>query len=318
MALTVGSSGPVVEAWQRVMVSRFKSYALAADGGPLRADSYFGYDDAAVQMEYQRRTGQVATGVVSDRDLAVLGLAKPVIFTVEGHLSDMFVGPCAFTAKALEDQGIARWQPVGYDNVSLPFRNRTGVDELDRLFSDTAAFPLGTPWELIIFSQGGIVGCRFFMEQIRPEGGRHHNRLKDLRGVLAFGNPYRQKDVIAPWVSDPPNPCTQGISDVRMTDTPSWWQEVSRHGDLYAENPDDEVGLNRSAIYKIAAESSWSGGKAGMLARVFDLLGDPVDGMIDIARAIIGGAMFVGNMGSHGTYDLRPGIGFLRARIAAA
>lgn len=70
------------------MRARFKSYALAADGGPLKIDSYYGNDDAAVQKEYERRTKQVVDGVVSDADLAALGLAKPIIFTVEGHTSE--------------------------------------------------------------------------------------------------------------------------------------------------------------------------------------------------------------------------------------
>jgi hypothetical protein len=88
--------------------------------------------------------------------------------------------------------------------------------------------------------------------------------------------------------------------------------EHSRHGDLYAENPDDEVGLNCTAIYKIVSESSWSGGPAGMLTRIIDVLGNPFDGFYDIARAIIRGAMFVGNMGSHGMYDLGPCVEWMR------
>ncbi|MGB0971626.1 MAG: hypothetical protein ACPGVG_11780, partial [Mycobacterium sp.] len=74
MSLQVGSQGPLVAAWQRVMVERFNSYALERDGEPLRIDAYFGYSDRDVQREYERRTEQTIDGVVSDADLVALGL----------------------------------------------------------------------------------------------------------------------------------------------------------------------------------------------------------------------------------------------------
>ena len=241
---------------------------------------------------------------------------KPVIFTVEGHMSNPFQGPCAYTAQALEQEGVIRWQPVSYDTVALPFNNASGVNEFNRLLNLTtldngAPFPAGTPWGFLHFSQGAIVGCKQYLAMRKA----NHWRLNDLKGVIAFGNPYREKNVIADWVPDPPREDTQGISNVRMTDTPEFWREHSRHGDLYTENPDNEVGLNRTSIYKIVAESSWSGGPAGLLARLKDLAEDPTDGVIDIAKAIIGGAMFLGNMGPHGIYNLDPCIQFMRDRV---
>lgn len=320
MALRIGSQGALVTAWQQVMRRRFKSYALAADGGPLRADGYFGRDDADVQSEYQRRTRQVQNGIVSDADLVAFGLITPprtlpVLFTVEGHLSSMWEGPCAAAAKPLEAEGVCRWQPVGYDNVALPFRSQTGIDELVRLLSDTSLLPPGTQWGMAIFSQGAIVGTRVFLEHVRPESGRLHWRLKDLAGVVAFGNPYREQDVIAPWVPDRPKRGTQGISNTRMTDTPAWWREHSRTGDLYAENPDSEVGQARTAIYQIVAESRWSGNESAMWERIIDLAQDPADGLMDIALAIAGGVRFLTNMSPHGGYDLRPCIDFMRERL---
>jgi hypothetical protein len=81
---------------------------------------------------------------------------------------------------------------------------------------------------------------------------------------------------------------------------------------LYAENTTNEVGLNKTAIYKIVAENSWVGRPAGMLAQVMDLLTDPTDGMFDIARSIISGILFAGNMDPHGGYYLNPCIGWMR------
>lgn len=302
------------------MRARFRSYSLAADGGPLKIDAYYGNDDRAVQEEYERRTKQVVDGVVSDADLAALGLAKPIIFTVEGHMSNMFAGPCAFTAKALEDEKRAHWQPVGYDTTRMPFNNQSGVDELSRLLGLTildngTPFPSGTPWEMIIFSQGGIVGCKTFMQHILPENGKLHWRLKDLKGVVAFGNPYREKGVVAPWIPDPPKADRQGVSDVRMVNTPEYWREVARSGDLYTDNQSEgDRALFKTMIYKIVAEGSFSGGKAGFLARVIDLL-QPADDLIPVALAIFDGMRFVTNMQSHGMYDLGPCIDFLRSRL---
>jgi hypothetical protein len=57
---------------------------------------------------------------------------RPVIFTVEGHLSNMWAGPCASNASLLEQQGVCKWQPVNYDCAALPFNNASGVNELFR------------------------------------------------------------------------------------------------------------------------------------------------------------------------------------------
>lgn len=81
MTLQLGSSGPLVKAWQQTMLARFRGYAKAADGGPLKADAYFGYDDQAVQREYEYRTGQPMDGVVSDADILALRLAR---FRIQG------------------------------------------------------------------------------------------------------------------------------------------------------------------------------------------------------------------------------------------
>jgi hypothetical protein len=311
------STGGQVSRWQKKMLARFRSYAKAADGGPLRVDGYFGNDDAAVQREYERRTRQPVDGIVSDADLASLGLARPVMFTVEGHMSSMWAGPCAVTAKVLEDEGVCRWQPVGYDNTRLPFNNKSGIDELFRLVSDTTLLPPGTPWSVAIFSQGGIVGSEFFMQHVLPDTGRLHWRLKDCRGVIAFGNPYRERDVIAEWVPDPPRRGTQGISNRRMVNTPPWWKEHSRRGDLYAENEVSDAGEDKTAIY-MAVQSQWTGDPDSLLNQMMEIVHRPIPEVIAMVRAILSGAMFLGNMGPHGAYDLAPGIDWMRTRLQTA
>ena len=316
MTLQLGSHGPLVSRWTDVMLKRFKSYALGVDGLALRNDAYFGLDEQKVQREYERRTNQPQDGVVSEHDLAALGLARPIIFTVEGHLSNPFVGPCAFVASVLEQQGVCWWQPVGYDAARLPFNNKSGRDELKRLLSlrtldNGRAFPPGTPWGLLGFSQGAIITNQVFLNDIRPDNGVLHWRADSLTRAIAFGDPYREKNVDSGWWPDPPKPDTQGISDVRMTNTPHWWKSGNRTGDLYTENPDTEAGRNRTAIYKIAAENSWSGGPSGLLQRMMDFL-TPTDDIIPLFQAIVGGVMFLGNMQSHGGYNLDAPIEYMR------
>lgn len=328
MSFKVGDHGPTMRPFQEFLNRKFSSYSH------LKIDEYYGLDEAKVVAEAMRRYGMTATfmtitlggvatqvegAIATDEFLKRAGYrpSRPIIFTVEGHLSSMFVGPCAFTAQVLEQQGLCWHQPIGYDNVSLPFRNQTGVDELKRQLNRTMLdlgrpFPSGTPFGIMGFSQGAIITSRVLLEDLRPDNGSLHWRYKDFKRAIAFGNPYREKNVIAPWVPDPPKKDTQGIADVRITNTPSFWMEHARRGDGYAENPDNEIGLNRTAIYKIVSEGSWAGGPAGLLARVIDLLGNPIDGFYEMAISIIGFVMFAANMQVHGMYNLDPCIDWMR------
>ena len=248
---------------------------------------------------------------------------RPIIFTIEGHMSTPWAGPCAYVASTLEQQGVCWWQPVDYDTRRLPFNNKSGRLAYLNLLGQTVLkdgngvanrpFPLGHPHGLISFSQGAIVANQVFLDHLRPAapGTPLAARRDSLTRSIALGDPYREKDADAGWWSDPPRKGTQGISDRRMTDTPHWWKSANRTGDLYTENPDDETGLNRTAIYKIVSENSWAGGPAGLLQRVMDFA-TPADDVLPIAKAILGGVMFLGNMQTHGGYDLNPCIEYMR------
>lgn len=246
----------------------------------------------------------------------------PLYFSAEGHMSDMNIGPVAHIGQVLHNEGRALHFPTWYVNNTIPFKTRTGITELARRVGQTmqdngVKFPEGTPWGMGGFSEGGLLISKFYLEYLQP-GKPLHWRLKDLRGVVCCGSPYREKGVVAEWVPDPPGPDRQGISDVRLTNTPSWWKEVARRGDLYTDNQsgDDERGLYKTMCYKIIAEGSFSGGKAGFLARVIDLL-QPTDDLIPVALAIFDGLKFVTNMSPHGAYDMAPAVQFMRERLAA-
>lgn len=249
-------------------------------------------------------------------------LHRPVVITVEGHLSNMFVGPCAAIGSTLEAEGLCWHQPIGYRNNVIPFDNRSGVEAVIDILHRDRLGPLNDrPFDqnvdiyLLGFSQGAIITNQVYLQYLRPALGNDSllsHRAKHLKRAIAFGDPYREKGVRAGWWPDEPDADTQGISDVRMTNTPPWWKSANRKGDLYSNNPDNEVGLNRTAIYKIVSENSWWGGQAGMLARVMDAFADPFDGIIDITGAIMGGVMFVANMDPHGLYNLDAPMDYIR------
>jgi hypothetical protein len=278
------------------------------------------------------KPGEYIPGVVNLATKYALGyLSKekilPLYFSIEGHMSDMWLGPVAWIGEVLRAEGRALHFPTAYDRTSLPFKNQTGVDELARRVGTkefrldngvVIKFPPGTPWISGGFSQGEMVWVEFYRQFLLP--GKPLNwRLKDLKGHISCGSPYRQKGLTVNWITDAPAADRQGImpADELMTDTPWWWLEIARRGDLYTDNQSEgEIGLYKTAVAKIVTQNKWSGGPAGMLARVIDIL-SPADDLIPVTMAIIQAVMFVGNMGTHGQYNLDPAVQFLRERLAA-
>lgn len=280
---------------------------------------------AEMQGRYaaQNRIGEHVPGIINVETKYAMGYlprptkAKPIVFTIEGHMSNMWQGPCAETARILEQQGVCRWQPVGYDTVSLPFNNRSGIDEFRRLLADRTLLPPGTPWGLACFSQGAIIGSEVWMRDINPPSGSLHWRRRDWRATLAFGSPYRQANVVAPFVPDPPRTNTQGISPYRMTETPTpQWAEVARRGDLYTEvdTSGDHVEF-KTAVY-LAVMNEWTGHPDSLLNQLLELSERPIPETIAMIKAITNGVMFLGNMGPHGGYDLQPCIAHMKNHLS--
>lgn len=328
MTLQLGSHGPLVSRWTNVMLHRFKSYALGVDGLPLRNDGYFGNDEAKVQREYERRTFQPQDGVVSDHDLGALGLAQPVIFTVEGHQSNMWFGPCADNARRLQQEGVAYWQPVGYESNKLPFDNPSGVRELANLIGSTSLpdgtpFPAGTPFGGISFSQGAMVWSDFVGQQVLPAGASLHWRLPDLKRSLCLGNPRREFGKCVPWSPKPPPANTGGIMVHRefvTTGTPLEGRHVENcnNGDLFSVNTNDKAGWDKEAIAKIITENSWIGGDAAIFARIVKLIGNVPSEAIPAIMALISAIKFLAsNPNPHYSTIAEPGdVEFMRGVAA--
>ncbi|UOW93367.1 lysin B [Mycobacterium phage Labelle] len=272
-------------------------------------------------------------GVVNLATKYAIGYLKkdvilPIHFSVEGHMSDMWIGPAAYVGEVLRAENRALHFPTGYDNRALPFNNKSGVEQLVQRVGATEffidgkviKFPPGTPWTASAFSQGAMIWCDFYRQYLMP-GKPLHWRLKDLRAVICCGNPDREKGVCVDWIPDKPDPDRQGIMDDenRMVNTPWYWLELARKGDMYTDNESSgERGLNKTAIAKIITQNKWSGGPAGLLARVTDLLVNPIDDVIPITLALYDAIRFgAGGIRAHGGYDMEPAVQFCRERLAA-
>lgn len=327
MTLQLGSHGPLVSKWTDVMLRRFRSYALGVNGLPLKNDGYYGYDEQKVQREYERRTFQAQDGVVSDHDLGQLGLAQPVIFTVEGHLSNMWFGPAADTARAVQLQGKAYWQPYGYVNDAIPFANKQATAGLVQLVGSTALpdgtpFPPGTNWGLESFSQGAMIATMLMRDHVLPESGDLHWRLKDFKRAVAHGNPFRAKDACCPWAPNPPARGTGGIMigerfNTRGTPIEGLWQEHPRKGDMFADEGEDDAAKDKEAIARIITENSWAGGDGALLSRVLSIVTNPFMTIPAIVATISAIKFAVSNPNPHYSTVSTPGDVAWMAGVAA-
>jgi len=320
----------------------YRSYA-----GHLADNNKFDEELQAVVLEMQKRLklqgklvdGLYIPGVLDVPTQEASGFRKapakpdplrPIIFTVEGHMSNMFFGPVASNAETLQNQGVCHWKPIGYQSNDLPFNNKSGVDELFRQVSSLKVegptidgvtfwwpFPAGTNWGIEGFSQGAMVVSEFMQQHVLPENGRLHWRLKDFKRGLALGNPRREFGKIAPWADNPPAADSQGIMGdmtgkgtfvTTGTALEGRWAENANDNDMFAENTRTPAGMDKTAIAKIITENSWIGGQAAIFARVLALFGNPVGGSFAAIKAAFEAVMVLAcNPNPHYTTVAEPG-----------
>lgn len=322
MALRVGSTGPLVKAWQETMVRRFRSYAKAADGTTLKADSYFGFDDRDVQKEYQRRTNQGQTGEVSDQDLVALGLiqptprdTRPMLFTVCGTGVPWWVGPDADTARAVESKW--KWQPIGYPAAMFPMGPSVanGREELCHQI-ELWRFEIEQFRQhkiaLAGYSQGATVTSECWEFDIKPPKGRLHWAHDYMVKAVTWGNPMREKGKAWPDPGAPiANPNSHGIADRLMENTPDWWRNYAHHSDLYTEC-EGESGEDKTAIYKIVMGTRMLAGPNSIVAQLVEAGVNPLSGGLGIVKAVLDAGLFFGRQtGPHVNYDIVPAIAYL-------
>lgn len=255
------------------MRAEYRSYA-----GTLADTNVYDAQMVAVVTEMQNRLvagGQLVAGgfMLGVLDLPTeyaMGFKKknlPILFSVEGHMSDMFSGPVADTATQLEAEGRCHHEPTGYDNGKIPFDNASGVTELARRVGQTTQdngvpFPAGTKFGLLTFSQGGIIGYDFWEQHMMP-GCDLAWRAPDLLGILAYGDPCRATNSCAPWsvAQGSNNDGTHGLDPLKRWDLPGCcprpanFMDVWRRGDIFSQNTTDLKGQLKASIYQAVARS---------------------------------------------------------------
>lgn len=304
MALALGSSGLMVSAWTAVMLKRFSSYALGRNGLPIKVDGYFGFDEVAVQEEYQRRTGQAPTGKVTDQDLHRLGLLPTLITTHGTGQPDPFgIGyPADYGRRLLH---LYYWQPTGnYPATAVPMNKSAaaGAWEINRFINTPTITP--GPVAFVDYSQGSICGGRV-RNRIRVKADEHTKRVTLLGGVT-FGNPMRPKDAYAGNV----NPGGAGIDPVLETASEPGMLHLAAKGDLYTTNPGGDAGEWERAIFNLVF--SRFTGRDSILEQIGEWLAKPMWETIAAGRAILRGGMFAARgTGPHVRYhiDQCPGTG---------
>lgn len=283
MSLQLGSSGLMVGAWTATMLTRFKGYAVGVEGKRLKNDWYFGYDEEKVQREYQLRTGQRATGVVSDKDLHNLGLL-PTLFSVHGTgQADPFgIGYPADIARRVLD--LYWWQPVGnYPASAVPMNGSVdrGVSEKVNLLNDRKRCP--GPFADVDYSQGSIVNGRV---RNRVRSGDLVRRNVDFLGAASFGNPMRPAGSYAGNV----DPGGEGIDPVREP-IDDRCVNLAAKGDIYTTCPNNGVGEMMRSVFNLVFSRFF--GKDSIVEQLFEMFTNPTRELANAAIAAWNGGLFV-------------------------
>lgn len=302
-----GDSSAEIRKIKAFMRTKFRSYA-----GHLADTNVYDQELFNAVSEMQLRYGLPVNGLIGYSLKVRMGYLapqpKPTLITVNGAGVDMWTGPQADVARAVED--IYYWQPIGYDSRPVPMapgvaqaRAEIGV-QLDRHPGPISA---------VVYSEGALAFSKFVKYDMLPDNAPYRHRLRDLKKVVAFGNPYRENSVVWDVDGNPARPGTQGISNDRLSGTPPWWREIAHHGDIYAENTVDDVGEMKTSIYMLV-QGQLTGGPDSLFSQVIELVGDPFGEGFAMAKAIISGIGFFGSgTREHINYPTQPAIDYLRS-----
>lgn len=282
--MKVGSSGLQVGAFQKLMLLRYPSYARATDGTPLKVDQYFGYDDQAVAKEWQSRSGFPADGVLTDKQLQLIGVL-PTLVSIHGTgQADPFgIGYPADIARRMLD--LYYWQPLGnYPATAVPMNHSCdqGEAELARFYNDPYIIPGDSAH--VDYSQGSVIGGRIRNRIRAGEFPRHTGRVI---GNASFGNPKRPAGSYAGNV----DPGGHGIDPSLETAVEPGTLNLAQKHDLYTTCPDGKVGEAEHSIFLMVFEKFF--GPDSITEELWDLLTKPTEEIPGIIGAIINGGMFV-------------------------
>ncbi|QFG08881.1 lysin B [Mycobacterium phage MalagasyRose] len=171
-------------------------------------------------------------------------MSKPMLLTAQGTGVDMYTGYPHDLGLRLRDEGLVELQPIGkYPAQVFPMGPsvKIGVDEgVDLVLKAEARPSREVPDGYLTcgYSQGA-----WLVSDLLDEF--HTGRLRHLRGKMVggstFGNPRRGLD----------DQGGRGISDKPLVDTPDTWVDEFDPGDIYANVPNNDVGEDMTAIFKL-------------------------------------------------------------------
>ena len=227
---------------------------------------------------------------------------KPLVLTCMGHMGGMTAGPDYRAARPLEERELVQIQMVGgFDNAAIPFRLGPQRDEIHRLLHEPQLRVLERDWAVSAHSRGALAFCQYWQQ--RDPADPIWSRFK---GGLMFGNPKRPVGVVAPWITDPPGPNTEGLAPDCLVEPIPGVAEVSRRNDLYA---DKTVGVKASelkvAIYQLVAYGKVFG-KDSITEELLDLALRFGQVVWSLFAALTDGIQFAFNMNPHNVFDLGP------------
>lgn len=302
MPLRLGDRNETVRLWRAVMHARFggDTGLYARLHGPLPTDTdEFGPRAVSWQKEYQFRTKQAtsydaANGIVSDGDLAYLGVAVPPLppsgqvcvgITIGGAGSAWNNGYQWDLGEALDHSRMYH-QPIGFDTNPFPMKRGTDQGEertVEQLFIARPQFGgrncTTIPWFVpLAYSMGSIVWMRTLMRVLY---GDLQQFKHTYMGSNSFGNPMRQKDHGLPggilvegegiaWTKD-----VHDVPDCHWDFTAEKGMVGSPGNDLYAK-------VDGSALTVQDMRAVWSivntGNPTSLAMAVLQLLASPTFG----------------------------------------
>lgn len=293
--LRPGDNSPEVRDFRAFLREKFAAYAA-------HLDTSSSYDDALfdVVREMQSRYGLAVTGIADYGTLIRCGWErKPVMFTVNGFLGDMWLQQPSDTARALSEW--VEHQPVGYASNAFPLGIgvEAGVKELKRLIRDV--YP-GRRFILAGYSLGAIITGDVF-NALRS--GDLRNRFNDLVGVVTWGDPLRPSDGVTEGIAGP---------GANLTDMPPTYRTFTHPKDIYCSKPVGEAGEHYTLIFNLVL-LKWTGSLLSILDQAMDLLQRPLPEVISIVNSVIGAIGFYSNQAPHMDYPIDGAVQFLRGII---
>ncbi|AHZ95591.1 lysin B [Mycobacterium phage OkiRoe] len=171
-------------------------------------------------------------------------MSKPMLLTGQGTGADMFTGYPHDLGVRLRDDDRVELQPIGkYPASMFPMGPsvKIGVDEGVDLVLRAEARPareVPDGYLLCGYSQGAWL-VSDLLDEFR--GGRLKHVAHKLAGGATFGNPRRELDQAG----------GRGIADKLIVGTPDTWVEEFDPGDIYANVPNNDVGEDMTAIFKL-------------------------------------------------------------------